>query len=166
MVLPSWCLAGRSALSGCLDESEVPGVVVVGGCTPRGGPAPASHVRTAACLSPECLGGGLPCPLEPGDGGHRGMPTEPRGKRWSQRSRPSIRVAGHRSARVPGWWAERFAAGGRACRTVRPDPSTLGVDGRTRLPPRGSLVGPPEPPESVSAQSVLAVTMSDLLTIC
>ena len=34
-----------------------------GGCTPRGGPAPASPARTAACLSlPIAWPGGLPCP--------------------------------------------------------------------------------------------------------
>jgi hypothetical protein len=37
--------------------------------------------------------------------------------------------------------------------------------GRTRLPPREPLAGPLKPPESVSAQSVLVATTSDLLTI-
>jgi hypothetical protein len=44
-------------------------------------------------------------------------------------------------------------------------PPPLGVVGE-RGPAVRALVGPPEPPESVSAQSVLAVTVSDLLTIC
>jgi hypothetical protein len=64
-----------------------------------------------------------------------------RGKRWSQRTRPSIKLAGHWSARVPGWLVG--ACGwGRACQ-ARPARSVHpGRGGRTRLPPRGPLAGP------------------------
>jgi hypothetical protein len=50
--------------------------------------------------------------------------------------------------------------------TVRPDPSTLGVAGERGCRHEGRLSDRLKPPESVSAQSVLAVTRSDLLTIC
>src|SRR4029453_5985200 len=50
---------------------------------------------------PQCLAGRFALPLDQGDGGCRGMPAEPRGKRQSQRSRPdwisSPAVAGPRA---------------------------------------------------------------------
>jgi hypothetical protein len=50
-------------------------------------------------------------------------------------------------------------------RALRDDVTRLAADvGRAVV--EAEAVGPPEPPESVSAQSVLAITVSDLLTIC
>src|SRR5215211_2861448 len=108
-----------------------------------------------------------------------GLPALGPGGRWTPRhatgrqrqatepTKSAIdQVAGHGSARVPGWLVECLRLGVGHASTVRPDPSTLGRGGRTRLPPRGPLVDRLKPPESVSAQSVLAVTRSDLLTIC
>src|SRR5215211_1670264 len=61
-----------------------------------------------------CLAGRSALPLEPGDGGHRGMPTgrqgqatEPTKSAMNQDCRPW-------PAQVPGWLAA-LAAGGRAC---------------------------------------------------
>jgi hypothetical protein len=52
-----------------------------------------------------------------------------RGKRRSQRSRPSIKTADHRAAQVPGWLVGRLRLGVGHASTVRPDPSTLGAVG-------------------------------------
>jgi hypothetical protein len=70
------------------------------------------------------------------------------------------------SAQEPGWLVGRLRLGVghaiyRPARSLHP-----GRGGRTRLLPRGPFVEPPKPPESVSAHSALAVTKSDLLTIC
>jgi hypothetical protein len=110
--------------------------------------------------------GGLPVLAEPRTGECRGMPRDSRGKPGANEVGPNwIRlpaVAGSGAGFVGG----ALVAGGRACqhrpvRSLHP-----GRGGRTRLPPRGPLVDRLKPPESVSAQSVLAVTRSDLLTIC
>jgi hypothetical protein len=49
------------------------------------------------------------------------------GKRWSQRSRPSIKAADHGSAQVPAWLVEGLRLGIGHASTVRPNPSTLGA---------------------------------------
>jgi hypothetical protein len=85
-----------------------------------------------------CLAGRSTLPLEPGDGGHRGMPREHRGKRWSQRSRPSIKLPiglGSGAGLVGG----PLAAGGWACQHRPARSSTPGRGGRTRLRPRELL---------------------------
>jgi hypothetical protein len=101
-----------------------------GGCTPRGGPAPASPARTAAWLSPGAWPGGLPCPWNRGTvdtlacrKAARGQAVEPT---KSARSGSGCRVG---SARVPAWLVGclRLVVGHAS--TVRPDPSTLGVVG-------------------------------------
>jgi hypothetical protein len=72
-----------------------------------------------------CLAGRSALPLDPGDGGHRGMLQAPRGKRWSQRSRPCDQarrpVAGS-GAELVGRCACGWGSGMPS--TVRPDPST------------------------------------------
>jgi hypothetical protein len=69
------------------------------------------------------------------------------------------------SAQVPSWLAALAAGVGHAIyRPARSPPPWAWRE--NEAPTTRALVGPPEPPESVSAQSVLAVTMSDLLTIC
>jgi hypothetical protein len=75
-------------------------------------------------------------------------------------------IAGRWSARVPGWLVDTLAAGGGHASTVRPDPSTLGALGERGSHRESRLSDRLKPPEPVSAQSVLAVTRSDLLTIC
>ena len=64
---------------GCWDESEVPGVLVVEAAHHA---AASSSQSCSNCPMPvsSCLAGrsALP-PLEPGDGGHRGMPTDHQG---------------------------------------------------------------------------------------
>jgi hypothetical protein len=69
---------------------------------------------------------GLPCPWNRGTVDTVACHQAARGKRWSQRSRPTesnCRPSVGSGARV-GWWA--LAAGVGHARTVRPDPSTLG----------------------------------------
>ena len=82
----------------------------------------------------------------------------PGGKRLSQRTRPvpdQVADRGRLGCRA-GW--RRLRPGSGMPGTVRPAPSTLDAVGERGPPPRGPHVGPPEPPESVSAQSVLEVT--------
>jgi hypothetical protein len=75
-------------------------------------------------------------------------------------------LAGHRSAQVPGWLVECLRLGVGHASAVRPDPSTLGVVGERGSRYEGRLSDRLKPPEPVIAQSVLAATRSDLLTIC
>jgi len=77
----------------------------------------------------DCLAGRSALPLEPGDGGHRGMPgdrrrqaMEPTKSAMYQDCRP---MAGSGAELVGG----ALAAGVGHASTVRPDPSTLGVVG-------------------------------------
>jgi hypothetical protein len=112
-----------------------------------------------------CLAGGLPCPWNRGTVNTEACQETPRGKPWSQRSRPywiNCRVG---SAQGSGWLVGRLRLG-----SGMPAPSGQITSTLARLeneaPPRRPLTGPPEAPELVSAQSVLAVTRSDLLTIC
>jgi hypothetical protein len=58
--------------------------------------------------------GGLPCPWNRGTVDSVACRESPRGKRWSQRSRPDWINRRLWPARVPGWLAA-LAAGGRAC---------------------------------------------------
>ena len=60
---------------------------------------------------------------------------------------------------------EALAAGGGACQH-RPARSILGAVGGRGSRHEGRLSDRLKPPESVSTQSVPAVTKSDLLTIC
>jgi hypothetical protein len=69
-------------------------------------------------------------------------------------------------AQEPSWLVGRLRLGVGHASTVRPDPSTLGVAGERGCRHEGRLSDRLKPPESVSAQSILAVTRSDLLTIC
>jgi hypothetical protein len=77
-----------------------------------------------------CLAGRSALPLDPGDGGHRGMPPGRQGQAIeptkSARSGSGCRVG---SAQVPGWLVECLRLGVGHAGTVRPDPSTLGVAG-------------------------------------
>jgi hypothetical protein len=77
-----------------------------------------------------CLAGRSALPLEPGDGGHRGMPQEPQGQAVepTKSARPD-QVAG--CGRLGCWvgWRGACGWGSGMPGTVRPDPSTLGVVG-------------------------------------
>jgi hypothetical protein len=96
-----------------------------------------SSVRLPAKLG--CLGhdsallnawpGGLPCPWNRGTVDTVAWHQAARGKRWSQRSRPCMKVAGLGPAQEPSWLVERLWLGIGHASTVRPDPSTLGVVG-------------------------------------
>jgi hypothetical protein len=136
-----------------------------GGCSPAGGPAPASPVRTAACLSLFCcLAGRSALPLEPGDGGHRGMPRDSQGQATEPTKSATDQGCRVGSARVPGWLVECLRLGVGHASTVRPDPSTLGVAGERGSSresclqlvqaslSRWSLVGPRSEPELVHAE--------------
>jgi hypothetical protein len=67
---------------------------------------------------------------------------------------------------VPAWLVERLRLGVGHASTVRPDLSTLGVVGERGSYHESRLSNRLKLPEPVSAQSVPAVTTSDLLTIC
>jgi hypothetical protein len=89
-----------------------------------------------------CLAGRSALPLEPGDGGRRGMPkghqgqaVEPTKSAIDQGRRPWV---GSGAGLVGG----ALAAGGRACQHRPARSLHPGRGGRTRLPPRGPLVGP------------------------
>jgi hypothetical protein len=117
---------------------------------------------------PPELPGRAVCPaLGPGDGGHRGMPRDHQGQaleptKVGYRSRsPTMGWLG-----VPSWLAGALAAGVGHASTVRPDPSTRSVVGERGSHRESRLSDRLKPPEPVSAQSVLEVTRSDLLTIC
>jgi hypothetical protein len=94
------------------------------------------------CLgpAPSCAWpGGLPCPWNRGDGGHRGMPPGDQGQapeptKSAMRSKvPS--ALGSRAGLVAG----ALGAGGRACQHRPARSLHPGRGGRTRLPPRGPL---------------------------
>src|SRR5215216_3244194 len=87
--------------------------------------------------------GGLPCPWNRGTVDTVACRKAARGKRWSQRSRPCMKVAGHWSAQEPSWLMGRLRlvvghARNRPARSLHP-----GGGGRTRLPPRELLAARP-----------------------
>jgi hypothetical protein len=81
------------------------------------------------CIPPECLAGRSALPLEPGDGGHRGMPRDRQGQAVEPTKSTMGDLAGHGPARVPGWLVGCLRLGVGHASTVRPDPSTLGAAG-------------------------------------
>jgi hypothetical protein len=87
-------------------------------------------VASVMPLPSYCLAGRSALPLEPGDGGHRGMPREHQGQAVeptkSARSGSGCRAG---SAQVPAWLVGCLRLGVGHASTVRPDPSTLGVVG-------------------------------------
>src|SRR5215211_9364286 len=127
-----------------------------------------SSVRLPAKLTPasvmvlsswDCLAGRSALPLDPGDGGHRGMPRDPPG------ASGGANEIGHRSrlpavaGSVPGWLGERLAAGGRACQHRPARSLHPGCGGRTRLPPRELPAARPR--LLLSAQEREAVVSTD-----
>jgi hypothetical protein len=103
-------------------------------------------------------------PLDPGDDGHRGMPKGSQGQGVEPTKSAIYQDCRPMAGSGAGLVGRALAAGGRACqhrpaRSLHPERG-----GRTRLPPRGPLSDRLKSPESVSAQSVLAVTRSNLLT--
>jgi hypothetical protein len=80
-----------------------------------------------------CLPGGLPCPWNPGDGGHRGMPREPQGQAVEPTKSAMDETAEHArlGCRLGGG---ALAAWGRACQH-RP--------ARSLHPRRGGRMWPP-----------------------
>jgi hypothetical protein len=93
---------GRPGLPGGLGGSWGAGS---GGCTPPGGPAPASPARTVACSSPDCLAGRSALPLDRGDGGHRGMPRGRQGQAVEPTKSAIDQIAGRGRLRCwVGWW--------------------------------------------------------------
>ena len=85
--------------------------------------------------------GGLPCPWNPGDGGHHGMPPDPQ----EQAAEPTKSAIDPDRRPWPAQvlsWLAALAAGGWACRHRPARSLHPGCGGRTRLPPRGPLAGP------------------------
>ena len=86
-----------------------------------------------ACLghglpSWDCLAGRSALPLEPGDGGHRGMPPGRQGQATEPTKSAMHRLTGRGRLRCRvGWRRLRLVVGHAS--TVRPDPSTLGMVG-------------------------------------
>ena len=116
-----------------------------GRCHPRCSRSSGSSVRLPAKLTlasvmvlPSCcLAGRSALPLEPGDGGHRGMPTGRQGQA-AELTKSAINQARRASGsvRVPGWLVECLRLGvgharNRPARSLHP-----GRGGRSRLPPR------------------------------
>jgi hypothetical protein len=60
---------------------------------------------------PGAWAGGLPCPWTRGTVDAVACRKTTRGKRQSQRSRPCMKFAGHRSAQEPGWLVGRLRLG-------------------------------------------------------
>jgi hypothetical protein len=127
---------------GFLEESEVPGVLVV-----------ESACHSAARLQPVLLelphaglllpgrAGGLPCPWNRGTVDAVACRETTRASDRANEVGPPGSGCRAGSAQVPGWSAA-FAAGvgharNRPARSLHP-----GRGGRTRLPPRGPLAGP------------------------
>jgi hypothetical protein len=76
-----------------------------------------------------CLAGRSALPLEPGDGGHRGMPTDHQGQATEPTKSAMHELAGCGRLRCRvGWWGACGWGSGMPG-AVRPDPSTLGVAG-------------------------------------
>src|SRR5215207_6587202 len=66
-------------------------------------------------LSSCCLAGRSALPLEPGDGGHRGMPREPQGQATEPTKSAMDQDRRLRPAQELSWLVDPLAAGGRAC---------------------------------------------------
>ena len=128
-------VVGHSLGRGGLDLAEVPGVLVV-----------EASRHSAAELQPVLLElphvcpflnawpVGLPCPWTRGTVATVACRKSTRGKRYSQRSRPSGQARRPWRARVPGWLVGRLRLGVghaiyRPARSLHP-----GRGGRTRLP--------------------------------
>jgi hypothetical protein len=98
-----------------------------------------------------CLAGRSALPLDPGDGGCRGMPREPQGQAVEPTKSAVDEAAecARLGCRV-GWRRLRLGVGharNRPARSLHP-----GRGGRTRLPPRGPLAARSRPPhDSCSA---------------
>ena len=119
------------------DPEPGPGDAALGGADLGlvGEVAGEADARPRSCPAPSCcLAGRSALPLEPGDGGHRGMPRDHRGKRWSQRvgrgsGLPAV------AAQVLSWLGGACGWGSgmqhRPARSLHP-----GRGWRTRLPPR------------------------------
>src|SRR5215211_7015430 len=76
-----------------------------------------------------CLAGRSALPLDPGDGGHRGMPTGRQGQATEPTKSAMDQLAGRGWLRCRvGWWGACGWGSGMPG-TVRPDPSTLGAVG-------------------------------------
>ena len=111
----------------CYGLSVMPAVRSGSGSSVR---LPAKLTAASVMVCPSCcLAGRSALPLEPGDGGHRGMPTDRQGQAVEPTKSAMHEVAGHRSAQEPGWLVERLRLGVGHASTVRPDPSILGVVG-------------------------------------
>src|SRR5436190_6014204 len=76
-----------------------------------------------------CLAGRSALPLEPGDGGHRGMPRDHQGQATEPTKSAIDQVRRPWPAQVPGWLVGRLRLVAGYASTVRPDPSTRGVVG-------------------------------------
>jgi hypothetical protein len=72
--------------------------------------------------------------LEPGDGGHRGMPREHQGQAMEATKSAMDQDRRLWPAQVPGWLVGCLRLGVGHASTVRPDPSTLGVGGERGSP--------------------------------
>ena len=108
----------------------------------------AQQLPRSWCIPPEYLAGRSALPLDPGDGGHRGMPQEPQGQAMEPTKSAMHQFAGCGQLRCPGWLAECLRLGvgharNRPARSLHP-----GRGGRTRLPrellaarPRQGLLG-------------------------
>jgi hypothetical protein len=100
-----------------------------GGCEPPGAQLqPVLLERSHACPFC-CLAGRFALPLELGDGGRRGMPTEHQGQATEPTKSAMDQDCRVGSARVPGWLVSACGWGSGMPGAVRPDPSTLGVVG-------------------------------------
>src|SRR5918995_3942710 len=70
------------------------------------------NLASVMALAPSwCLAGRSALPLEPGDGGHRGMPPGHQGQAREPTKSAMPQLAGHRSAQVPGWLGGRLWLG-------------------------------------------------------
>jgi hypothetical protein len=114
-----------------------PAGVVAGGLLLRRGPT-----EVAWPWSFGCLAGRSALPLDPGDGGHRGMPQGRQGQATEPTKSAMQEIAGRGPARVPGLVGGGLAAGGRACQHRPARSLHPGRGGSTRLPPPGPRVGP------------------------
>jgi len=111
-----------------------------------------SRPGCGSCLLSDAWPGGLPCPWTRGTVDTVACHQAARGKRWSQRSLPSITSpADGRLRCLVGWRRLRLGVGHAS--TVRPDPSTLGAVGV-----RGShREGRPPAPSQVAMRAWMAV---------
>jgi hypothetical protein len=106
-------------------------------------PAKLTAASVMVLPSWDCLAGRSVLPLEPGDGGHRGMPTGHQGQATEPTKSAINQACRVGSAQVPGWLVERLRLGVGHASTVRPDPSTLGVVGERGSRHEGRVSAPP-----------------------